>query len=630
MAFHPAFLPPVSLFQVYLSHFDVDRKINRYTTVTSPAWLYRHRSDSIRKLPTIRSSSVQSTVACDNSPLSSNEEQRLSTWFIDTGISLSGVEIRRQSSSKDENNEERGLYATRTLTYGEQFVAFRREAIILVNALDDDIPDLRVLRFNDKAFWRSLPWYFRLAIKLIDETTYGKKSQFETYIASLPKEPGSAIWALQRRSTSKSTRKLLQKYGMWETSQIFMMRMNRAYNLMYNELRNESYKKTVTRDLFVWAVCMVVSRAFGLPGVYQGVDRDMGESEEVGRERRKEKQGRKPIEYALIPGLDMANHSTASNSKLKHDKENDCYCVCAGMHAEKGEQVFVSYGAKGNDELAFFYGIVEGRKPGNLVVVYDMYRRLRHLRVQLEENGDRNESEIHKHDCEDEEERKRLEVLNWAGLTREECELGMTSDGVDEDMMRILRVMHTTHGELENLLQMTYDKKEKNRDDNGLDEDDKELWYKQLGKSLSLRNEVAVWDTLLEWCEEMIKNIEVNKQVQQVEKRYGTSGVFSAVLEWGRNENENEKGEGEIVYQWERRRILNETIERLMHFKKISLAIGTVCTVLVPPSQSVLRAEVFDDDGGGEGDDGFGGRGAGLGMFDMIHKDIQATLEGNI
>lgn len=79
--------------------------------------------------------------------------------------------------------------------------------------------------------------------------------------------------------------------------------------------------------------------------------------------------------YAMTPGIDMMNHSSTVTGKAEVSYEyfSEKFVVQAGEDYESGDQVFISYGAQGNDAFLQYYGFVE---EGNSAETYTFGREI--------------------------------------------------------------------------------------------------------------------------------------------------------------------------------------------------------------------------------------------------------------
>jgi hypothetical protein len=66
---------------------------------------------------------------------------------------------------------------------------------------------------------------------------------------------------------------------------------------------------------------------------------------------------------ALMPMLDSFNHRSGATNGCSFDPERNAFVLTAGEAIPAGEQAFISYGDKGNDELLQLFGFVEENNP---------------------------------------------------------------------------------------------------------------------------------------------------------------------------------------------------------------------------------------------------------------------------
>lgn len=600
---------PAAAFGIAPSVYHQRKAWTRSSSISvHPSQQYQHRRTSILSSASVSNGSND---ILDNS--SGGVERELVHWLQSNNIELRSIELRHEDEGV------RGMHATSSIGYGDTLIRIPRNRLVFINTYRERIPTLHVLCLKPgNHFWKSAKWYIRLAVKLLDEIARGDASSFVPYIDALPANPTSAIWELYRPDRSSAdediVRSQLQKYGLWTTTSEFIAVIDEAHQLLTEALDNgdkENLNGIVSKSCFVWAVCIAVSRAFALPDgpekrganeqildewAYTG---GMNLSQISATASMIKRRLVQPNEFALIPGLDMINHWTGSNSRLLYHDQCETYKACAGTSSTPGQEVFISYGAKGNDELGLFYGVVEALNPASVVHVHDLVEWTTERLGKRVGNGIGLDLACGG---------QRSQILNRVGLLDIIPHvLGIRADGADDDLERILRVALATDEELRMLL---------------THKNDKHL-YKRIGKWISLQNEVAIWDALIEWSDRSIETIPLSsEETTEVENIIEASkGSGPVAVSW---DLKDPGCMGAKVYKWEKVRVLKQVKERYEHFRKVSLAVGTVCTVLVPPSQSMLRTQVFD----GVGDNQLFGRGAGLRTFNIPHQDIQAEIEG--
>ena len=67
--------------------------------------------------------------------------------------------------------------------------------------------------------------------------------------------------------------------------------------------------------------------------------------------------------YVMCPYVDMGNHRSAASSDLAYEYFRDAFSLETNDAFGAGEQVFISYGRRGNADLLQFYGFVERDNP---------------------------------------------------------------------------------------------------------------------------------------------------------------------------------------------------------------------------------------------------------------------------
>lgn len=456
-------------------------------------------------------------------------------------------------------NNQRGLYAISDINSGDIIINIPRRAAIIADIGAETPSALHVFRDIAPSFWSTASWEIRLAILLLDECARGPKSPFQSYVEALPSNPWSALWAYQTIGRQKLLENL-RPYKMHNVADSYRAYVKSVFAAFQNALPTAASRQVSLRQ-FSWAMCICQSRAFGVPTKEMKTCSEQGNSASgdkrplVPLERKK----MVPVQYALFPGLDMANHSVHYQASIKYDPASDQYNVVSGAKFAAGQEVLVSYGHKSNDDLMFFYGFAEGENPANTVKITDFREWILSLAYS---KCDSNQAR-----------RDRLQPLLRSRFTSTDELYEFRQSEVSENLMQLLRLAVTKNEDLTSLLKEL----ETNPD--------------RLTKPLSLENELSCWHAIDEKSQQLLNDLEeFNEEEQQRLSEIYSTRPCSAMWRW------SEPGsDGELIYRYERRTILNATSERVRHFARISSAVGRVCTVLMPPTQSILKMDIFND-----------------------------------
>jgi len=79
-------------------------------------------------------------------------------------------------------------------------------------------------------------------------------------------------------------------------------------------------------------------------------------------------EGKEWKRYILCPIVDFCNHSSRAQSDLSYEYFFSSFVLKTGPY-RRGEQVFISYGDRSNDQLLQYYGFVEEDNPHDVYVV---------------------------------------------------------------------------------------------------------------------------------------------------------------------------------------------------------------------------------------------------------------------
>lgn len=447
----------------------------------------------------------------------------------------------------------RRLVAKRDVKPGEVLVSVPRE-VALCSAGADDLGVFGVLG----AWWERAEWVVRLAVVLLDERAKGERSTWKAYIDALPRDPGGVLWACETLGVEVVMDKLRTYEGLEGTATAYREYVERAYEGFVQALPKEKRSLVSWRD-FCWAVSCAQTRAFGIP-------RDQA-SEPVSIPAVGDESEATPVQFAMFPGLDMANHSVHCQTSFAYDTDSDSYKVTTGATFASGEQVYISYGPKSNEDLMLFYGFVEGNNPANTVSVGNF------LEWMCEEDNAADGTRENWH--------RKERLLRESGLVEKGKTFAFNLDGINEDLMMALRISFATEKELSSV--------------------DTSAVRAGLGGRtkfvpLSLENELLAWGCIYGKVRMLLDGTLTDFDDEQ---RAALSALIpqrpcSASWTWG----ECGASLGETLYRYESQAVLSATCDRVQHYSMISSKIGRVCTVLMPPTQSLLKTSLFGREGG--------------------------------
>ena len=73
--------------------------------------------------------------------------------------------------------------------------------------------------------------------------------------------------------------------------------------------------------------------------------------------------------YVICPMIDMTNHRSKPSAEVSFEYFANAYSLATTEDIPAGEQVFISYGARSNDQLLQYYGFVEPDNPCDVYVM---------------------------------------------------------------------------------------------------------------------------------------------------------------------------------------------------------------------------------------------------------------------
>eukprot|EP01036_Dinobryon_divergens_P035263 gene35263-45663_t len=278
---------------------------------------------------------------------------RVNNKFIDW-LGSNGVWVKQESawgkaphplviSSNTEDDGEscgRGLLARESMAEGELMMTIPLD-LCLTRLVAQEILGKEVIPDY-------LDEYLSIALLLMHEKLKGSASKWKPYIDILPTSEQvypSFIWTEEELD-------LLKGSPTYAASKSLRGKLEREYQgLVSNILSRYPSKFPLEQynvDLFLWAFVMLFSRAARLSSKSSGE------------------------ELALVPYADLMNHNPYSNtyidaqrSGLPFVSRTEEVALYADRSYKKFEQVFISYGEKGNADLLLLYGFSLDRNPFN-------------------------------------------------------------------------------------------------------------------------------------------------------------------------------------------------------------------------------------------------------------------------
>ncbi|KAI8464603.1 MAG: hypothetical protein J3K34DRAFT_526039 [Monoraphidium minutum] len=236
--------------------------------------------------------------------------------------------------------------------------------------------------------WAELPWAGRLAALLLLEKAAGASSRSAPFVAALPATAAAAglpaAWADGEAAQ-------LQVPAVVEQVE----RQRQEWAALHGRLAPHLPPAAASWDDFLWAMSCVRSRSFGAPGLPLPLGRVAaaaaagqaavaaaaaagGAAAAAGAEAAVAAAGAAAAAWALgrardparearvlCPLIDVFNHSSRTGSGCELDTWSGEFKVVTREAAAAGEEVFINYGAGGNDLLLTLYGFVEEGNPSD-------------------------------------------------------------------------------------------------------------------------------------------------------------------------------------------------------------------------------------------------------------------------
>ncbi|KAL0038391.1 hypothetical protein WJX77_004597 [Trebouxia sp. C0004] len=301
------------------------------------------------------------------------------------------AKIHCSALAADENLAVRGVVARKYIPAKSVIISIPRKMALSVKAgQSSPMPDL-----VPEKLWKSLDASIQIALVLIRETKRGSESPWHVWIQSLPRRFTTLMhWNQQQ----------LDQLHMNSTTaeQDFLTRVRKqkeTVHASYRKLQRApvASKWNLTPDELVWAVNVATSRPFSIPSHWtESIAESMtpiiiGSVGLLGIVLFKSQsfshwQNSKEIvsccrfvlamsvlatavrslyeqigvsTAALVPILDIINHSSTSSSQIEQTWFSNRLLAVIGRQVQPGHEVVHSYGEKPNEDFLQYYGFVD-------------------------------------------------------------------------------------------------------------------------------------------------------------------------------------------------------------------------------------------------------------------------------
>ena len=279
-------------------------------------------------------------------------------------------------------DELRGVLMLDDAQAGEEICCVPRTSCLDLSAVEGAGSPCEAL--VPSALWVTLRWYERLACWLLAEQRRGAESPVAGYMGYLPKPDQFADAPLSWDDDELS----LLSYPPVAAS---IREQAAELDELFANLQRAggSLAPSVSRDELQWAMQLVLSRAFtstiatpedvaklAPPPPPPPADPAtvaartwLGQMPIVGSMLAEKAPPPPPpaagdgLCMAMMPMLDAFNHDSAASNACAYDGTRNAFVLTAGAPLRKGEQAFLSYGDKSNDELLQLFGFVEESNP---------------------------------------------------------------------------------------------------------------------------------------------------------------------------------------------------------------------------------------------------------------------------
>ena len=306
--------------------------------------------------------------------------QEISTAAFDRWANQKRIRFPKLGIAKF-NGGLRGMEALETIKAGDVAVQLPRTSALFIE------PNTKGPVECPPDVWNKQAWYVKLALMVMLERVKGKDSDYAGYLRSLPEKADIPFFWPEKDLMNLRYPSLVQS----------IKKQKREWQQLADMLAKEAPELKLDKDLFLSCLSLVRSRSFSGPYIGSRLpDRIrlgmvifllaaanilLSGTESITQTFNAVVSvsvfnllydvflSQRLRVYLLAPGVDFINHNCNVQCDLKYDYFSDGYSVRLDRDYDVGDQVFISYGSKSNDDLLQYYGFVEKDNPHDFVRV---------------------------------------------------------------------------------------------------------------------------------------------------------------------------------------------------------------------------------------------------------------------
>ncbi|EEH59039.1 uncharacterized protein MICPUCDRAFT_46787 [Micromonas pusilla CCMP1545] len=346
--------------------------------------LRNHRCpiDNRGRQPTTTTTRASSAAAADA------QQAEFTKWRDARDIKSPNVEVAYFGDPDDTVMRYRGVKAKKKINPGDVLVELPREScLVLADDAELPFPD-----FCTNALWSKLveknKWALRVALNLLHETSKGAASPFHAYTSQLPK----SFDLLSEWSDDEL--KMLQYAPVVRAAEGQRKEDDDAHAMILKL----SPSTPVTKEEVTWALNMVRSRVFSgrlsdnaetkaklLPralaagtafATFMTAPTKEGRwlavfamlalvvFDQDGNGNDDDDESKKKLAYVLLPLIDAFNHKTMQKTEFEFSSQ--AFRLRSPATYGLDDEVLISYGLLGNDELIVRYGFVDAENEADI------------------------------------------------------------------------------------------------------------------------------------------------------------------------------------------------------------------------------------------------------------------------
>ncbi|XP_067421650.1 SET domain-containing protein 4 [Emydura macquarii macquarii] len=264
---------------------------------------------------------------------------QLKKWLKERGFDDSNLRPAQFSGTG------RGLITTKAFQAGELIISLPEKCLLTTGTVLSSYLGEYIAKWKPP-----ISPLLALCAFLIAEKYAGEQSVWKPYLDVLPRTYTCPV-CLEQEVVRLLPEPVRRKAHEQRTVVQELYTSSKTFFSSLQSLFTEDVETVFNYDALQWAWCTINTRT-----VYM-------------KRSQRECFSREPDVYALVPYLDLLNHSPNVQVKAAFNEQTRCYEIWTDSHCRRHEELFICYGPHDNQRLLLEYGFVAINNPHSAVYV---------------------------------------------------------------------------------------------------------------------------------------------------------------------------------------------------------------------------------------------------------------------